>query len=249
MLCVLLVFAPVNQAFAQADTAIAKDLEPLLESAKEKGLSVIIVSPEEKKAVAKDDGPPLSQQVLKIRSELRRIISNSVHALPNMTNTLRKASPDGGLTWLLIAIVTAVGGIMVGIGPSILIRRWGRNYFSNIYDPEPKNRAAKISYLMFRAFMMLVNCIVFFIVAILVGVIFDSGHDPSRATILVIVSCYTIYWIFRVVIFFNLIAPDSPSHRMINLDDDAANMMQRDWRNAIPIVIILLGICVWMDLL
>ena len=249
----LVIFASANQALAQSgsgtNTVIAEDLQPLLDSAKEKGLSVIIVTPEEKTDVEEKAGPPLSQRALKVRSELKRIISNAGKALPHMGETLRKASPDGSIYWLLIAIVTAVGGIGIGIGPSILIRRWGRKYFSNIYEADPKNRVAKISYLMFRALMMLVNCIIFFIIAMLVAVIFDSGHDPSRATIFVIVSGYTVYWIFRIVIFFNIIAPDLPSHRMINLDDDAANMMQRDWRNTIPIIIIALGVCVWMDLL
>ena len=56
-----------------------------------------------------------------------------------------------------------------------------------------------------------------FVVAIIVALIFDTGHEPSRSTILVIVSAYVAYWVFRSVIFFNIIAPDTPKHRMINL--------------------------------
>lgn len=240
---------PGNDVFAQSAEQISEDFQPLIDSAKESGLSVIVISPTQEQAKGSKDGPGIGERVLKIRSELRRIIGSSPDAFSNIEKTLKRVSPDGTYQWLWVAIITAIAGIAVGTGPAFLLRKWTRSYFKEVFNPDPKTRAQKTSYLMLRAFIILINVTVLAALSVLVAVIFDSGHDASRATVGVIIGAYAVYRIFRHVIFFNLIAPDLPSHRMINLGDESADRMQRDWRAVALIVIVTSAFFVWMALI
>ncbi len=244
----LLVWQP-QASLAQAEAPLAQELEPLLNSAKEKGLSVIVVSPNEEEDVAEETGPTWGEQALKVRSELSRIISKAPQLGSSIVKTLERVSPDGSFLWLGIAVLTAVGGIAIGTVPAVMMRKWARGHFSSLYNPEPKNRAEKLTYLMYRALIILFNVSIMAVCAVLIAIIFDSGHGASRGTIGVIIGAYTAYRIFRHVIFFNLIAPDAPSHRMINLNDEDANMLQNDWRTIAPIVIVICAFFVWLALL
>ena len=231
------------------DAAAPADFEQLIDSAKQKGLNVIVISPENENDEVEDLGPSIGENLLKIRSETGRIISKAPDALKMIYNRFSALSPDGTLNWLWWAIGIAIAGILAGIAPSYLMRRWTQSYFSSIYNPEPQNRAEKIHYLLFRAFLILVNLTILAIFAIIIAVIFDYGHLPTRATIGAIIGAYIAYKIFRHVILFNLIAPDVPSHRMINLDDDAADKMQKQWRRAAFTVIVLSAFFVWLALI
>lgn len=240
----------LTPALAQSEnTASPADFEQLIDSAKEKGLNVIVISPNDEKTVVKDNGPSIADNVLTIRSELKRIISKAPQTFEIIYERFRALSPDGTLNWLWWSILIAVAGIAIGTVPSYAIRRWNQNYFKSIYNPNPQNRAEKIYYLLFRAFMILVNVCIMATIAVIIAVIFDSEHLPSRATIGVIIGAYLAYKIFRHVILFNLIAPDTSSHRMINLNDEDANRMQKQWRRAALSVILLSAIFVWLALI
>ncbi|MGI9352503.1 MAG: mechanosensitive ion channel family protein [Rhizobiaceae bacterium] len=249
---VLAIFTPVfwgvQPGAAQSGSPIVEELEPLLDTAREKGLSVIVVSPHDN-IKPKDAGPSMGDQAFKVRSELFRILGNAPELWSSIIKTLKRVSPDGSFNWLGIAVLTAIGGIAVGTGPTILIRNWNRKYFSGLFNPEPQSRAEKITYLMLRALLILVNVSAMFIISVAIAVIFDTAHDPSRGTIGVIIVAYTAYRIFRHVIFFNIIAPDAPTHRMINLDDESADKMQRDWRTIAMFVILISAFFVWLALL
>ncbi|KAG1700648.1 Small-conductance mechanosensitive channel [Nymphon striatum] len=236
--------APAN---AQTETSAAPaDFEQLIDSAKEKGLSVIVISPDDDKEVVVDTGPSLADNILKIRSELSRIIGKAPEAFTIVYNRFRALSPDGTLNWLWLAIATAVAGIVIGNGPAYAVRRWNQEYFKTLYNPNPQNRAEKITYLLYRAILILVNVSIMAAVALIVALVFDSEHSPSRVTIAVIIGAYIAYKIFRHVILFNLIAPDAPSHRMINLDDEAADRMQKQWRRVALTVVLLSSFFVWL---
>lgn len=240
---------PLSHSLAQSSSQIAEELEPLLKSAEEKGLSVIVVSPGDNQTAKKDEGPSFGEKALKVRTELARVFKKAPELGSSIIATLEKVSPDGTLTWLAIAILSAVGGIAIGTGPAYMMRSWAKKQFESLYNPEPQNRAEKIAYLMFRAALILFNISVMLVIAAIVAVIFDSAHGASRGTIGVILVAYTAYRVFRHVIFFNLIAPDAPTHRMINLSDDAADEMQRYWRMIALFVIVICSFFVWLALL
>lgn len=237
------------QSVLQAEETISEEFQPLIDAAKEKGLSVIVVTSGDDQKNAVVTGPGLGDRVLKVRSELGRIIRNAPQTVPAIEMALERVSPDGTMQWLLWAVVTAIAGIILGTVPSLYTRKWLQSYFRDKQNNEPENRAEKISFLLFRASLILMNFTIVGIVAVLVAVIFDSGHDASRGTIGVIIGAYLVYRVFRHVIFFNLIAPDNSVRRVINLGDEAANTMQRDWRFGMMLVVSLIAFGMWMALI
>ena len=159
----------IQPASAQTDSQIVEELEPLLDTAREKGLSVIVVSPSDDDK-PEQTGPSMGDQALKVRSELFRILTKAPDLWSSIIKTLTRVSPDGTFTWLGIAVLTAIGGILVGTGPTILIRNWNRKYFSGLFNPEPQSRAEKITYLMLRALLILLNVSAMFLIAVTIAV-------------------------------------------------------------------------------
>jgi small-conductance mechanosensitive channel len=243
-------FSSVTISSAQSESPVAPaDFEQLIDSAKEKGLNVIVISPESEKEEAIQTGPNLAEQALKVRSELARIINKAPEAFSVINARFHALSPDGTLMWLFWAVLIALAGILIGSLPARFVRNWNKSYFEKLYIPDPKNRAEKIQYLLFRAALILFNVMIMATVAILIAIIFDTGHLATRATIGVIIGAYIAYRIFRHVILFNVIAPDTSSHRMINLSDEAADVMQRQWRRVALTVILLSSFFVWFALI
>lgn len=239
----------ISESHAQTATSESVDIQPIIDRARETGMSVIVISPEEKQQAEVEAGPDLQTVAFRVRSELIRIFSKAPELGSAIYNTLERVSPDGTLLWLAIAVATSVGGIAAGTVPSILVRNWTRDTFQKLYSEDVTTRAEKITYLMFRAFTISLNLLTALGVGVLVAIIFDAGHPPSRGTIGAIFGSYMAYRFFRHVIFFNIIAPDAPSHRLINLNDEDAEMMQRDWRNIAMVVIAICGFFVWLALL
>jgi len=238
-----------------AQTVITGDssYDSLIDQARADGATVIIIKPEAAEAGAAaavaPREPSYAEQMIAVRTEFRRILQGAGVFVHQVDETLAAASPSGTMTWLLIAIVTAIGGIVVGLFVTRFLERWGREHFRSAYNPNPSGRSDKITYLMFRAFLMLLQTGVMFLVAMLVAVIFDTGHEPTRSTIFVIVSSFTIFRIARRVFFWNFKAPDAPSHRMVNLTDEEAQTLYRDWSILTVIVLFGLGLCAWMEAL
>lgn len=237
----------INPAIAQSENNIAPaDFEQLIDSAKDKGLNVIVISPEAQEKKVEETGPTLSENALKIREELGRVLSKAPSSFSVMNNRFHQLSPDGTLNWLWRAIAVAVGALLIGMIPTYLIRRWNQNYFRKIHERELKSRAEKLSFLLFRAFIIAINITILAIIANVIAIIFDSGHIPTRTTTSLIIEAYIVYRIFRHVILFNLLAPDTPSHRMINLTDAAADRMQKNWRRVALAVIVICWSFIWI---
>lgn len=243
---IFLSLSPVSFAQENKAVTLTEELNPLLDKAKELGLNVIIVGPEEEEEVNEDQGPTVAEQALKVRSELSRIFSKAGQLPKAIITTLEKRSPDGTYWWLAIAIGITIGAIALGTAPAIYMRRFFREFFENQFNPTPKNRAEKISYLMFRAGMFFFNFSIMAIIATITLIIADQGHGATRATIGVFIGGYFFYRIFRHVVFFNILAPDVPSHRVVNLDDKNAEKMQVDWRRVLAILTVINGFYVWL---
>ena len=231
-------------------TSMSQELAPLVDKAKKEGMSVVVISPATN-AVVETAAPEMSmtEQGLMIRSKVKAIFANIPNIPTQFMATLRAASPDGSMNWLWYAIGIAVVGLVIGNTISWGVRKLIQPYFAYMYSENPESRAEKIGYLLFRAGMIAFNCAVMFVASMLLAVILDYGHEPSRSTIIVIVAAYVSYWIIRAVILFNIIAHDLPNHRMINLSDDRAKSLQYDMRNSMVAVIIAFAVCAWMDML
>ena len=243
-----LVFAVVLQiqpVMAQSDSGVVSDIQPLIDSAKENGVSIIVITPEDEEKDIAETGPSLQEQAVIVRTELRRILPGIFQAPGIVWGRILQLG-DGSALWLLIALGIAVVGIAVGTVPSIFIGRWLRDYFRDHYNLNPETRAEKIGYLMFRGFMILLTFLIMTVVASTIGVILDTGHPPTRTTVGTIIIGYTIYRIFRHVFFFNLFAHDVPNFRMVNLDDEEAERIQRKWRRGLAAVVVLCSFFIWI---
>ena len=231
----------------------AESLEALLEKANESGATIIVMSPgagaaDPSGAVA-DAGeePALSDVAMRTRNEFRAVLASSTLFVRHVGATLAAASPDGDLWWLVIAVVTAVAGLIAGELVARPPQRWARQHFSYVYNPEPGSHSEKIVYLLFRAASGLVAATLVFLVAALVAVVFDTGHEPTRQTIFVIVVTYTAYRALRGVVLWNLLAPDAPSHRMLNLTDETARALYTRLAWLMALTNAMFGLCAWMD--
>jgi small-conductance mechanosensitive channel len=74
-------------------------------------------------------------------------------------------------------------------------------------------------------------------------VIFDSGHEQSRKIIFDVLSTYAVYRIVRAVVFWNFFMPDTPSHRLVNLSDQRAKLLFRDWARILTASSLIIFFC------
>ncbi len=238
---------------AHAQEAAAGDraavLDALVEQARKDGSTVIVVQPNSAAAPAAEMPMAMAlttESLLQARENLKRMVASSIIYMKYLPDSLRAASPNGRPNWLLIAIATAVAGLVAGRFAFKLMTGWGRDHFGYLYRPDETRLSAKLGYILARAGWTLLSSAVMFVTAILVAVVFDTGHEPSRATIFVIVSTYVAYRVLRTVIFWNFFAPGASAHRLINISDAAAETHFREWAIVLAIGAAIIGLCRWI---
>lgn len=237
---------------ATAQEVAPDSLQPLVEQARKDGMTVVIMSPAQPDAPAAAPAPgartgaAMTDVGLRLREEVRRLVIHSPNIPDRIIAALERASPDGKPWWIIWPILVAVLGILAGILPARYLGIWMRDNFRPMFVPNPRDRADKVGYLLFRAMSLAIAVSIMFVCGMVVAIIFDTGHEPSRQTIFVIIVAWTFWQMLRRVILFNLFAPDAPSHRMINLDNDEALRIFRDLRWAIAIPIVAFALAEWM---
>ncbi|MEZ5811362.1 MAG: mechanosensitive ion channel family protein [Rhizobiaceae bacterium] len=238
----------VLDVFDSGSSTDASDLDTLIGKAREGGSTIVIINPPggDEEKVEEKHMPMTSAALLQARENLRRMVINSRNFFKEFDETLKAASPDGSLMWIVTAVVTAVGGMMIGLGIYKLITGFLQEHFQAFRDRPNPSRSQKLSYLLLRSSLLLVSTAIMFGVTILVAVIFDTGHEPTRMTIYTLVLSYATYRILRYVIFLNVFVPDAPNIRMINLGDERARKTYRDWYVVIAISVVLFGFCQWL---
>lgn len=231
----------------QAGGETQGSLNGFLEQARKDGSTVIIIKPTEEAASTEMPMSMSGSQLLEARAKFRNMLMNSATFISRVDDILKESSPNGTLDWLLIAAATAIGGLMVGYFVFRACSQWMRRLFASSYNPNETKRGRKVGYLLGRAGSMAISTAIMFGVAILVAVIFDTGHEPTRLTIWRIITAYTVYRVLRYVIFFNFFAPDTPSHRLINLSDEEAGRLYRDWSLVFLVGVFIISFCRWMQ--
>lgn len=242
---------PLAQSAKQETTGTS--LDQFLEDARKAGSTVIVVQPQQTRAAEPESMSMAtalsSEKLLVARQKLRSMIANSAGFLKNFDDMLKASSPQGTLTWILVAVGTAFSGLFLGLETYRFTTGWAREHFKELYHPDETRRSRKLSYLLGRAAVMLLSTGIAVIVAMGVALIFDTGHEPTRQTTFLIISVFAIYRIVRSVILWNFYAPDTPAHRLINLDDEAARRLHRNWSIVAAIAAFLIGFCRWAQLL
>ena len=214
-------------------------LNALIEQARKDGSTVIIVSPnnEAENPAAEAASVAQTEQFFQARSQVQKIVQSAHELLPNMLKTLELASPNGSGFWIFQAAGTALLGLFLGSLATRPIMVRGREYFRYMYDPNPATSADKAKYLIFRVILALVYIGIFFCVAMAVAVILDTAHEPSRRIIFEIIIAYLAYRFLVRAVSWNVFAYDAPSHRVVNLTDEEANTIHRDWMVAVAIAV------------
>lgn len=225
-------------------------LDALMEQARKDGSTVIVIGPPADAATPAEMPMTMtftSGNLLQARENLKRMAANAAYFADNLPDALRAASPDGSASWLLYAIATAAGGLVIGQVLFFMTATWGRRHFSHLIGPANGRRSTKLAFLLSRAGLFLLSSAIMFAAAILVAVIFDSGHEPSRETIYVIISSYVIYRSLRSVIFWNVFAPGASEYRLINVSEESARRLFRAWVVVLAIGAVILGVCRWVQ--
>ncbi|MEZ5812218.1 MAG: mechanosensitive ion channel family protein [Rhizobiaceae bacterium] len=255
ILLVAMIFAGAAPGVAAPETPGAPatlfgpELDAFLAKAKELGLGVVFIAPEAQPEVVDQPAESWEEHVLKVREGLSRILASAPRAPAEIVAAIGTASPDGSLWWLVRAFGTAALCIAAMSLARMAVARFNRRFLQAMLAEDPKSRADKIGFLLFRAGLIMANIIINFAIAVIVAVILDYGHQPSRDTVLIVIVAFSFYWVFRAVILFNIIAHDLPKHRLVNLNDTDAKMIQFDWRNSMVAVIIFFSLTAWFDAL
>ena len=242
--------AGVTSLFQGGSSGSKSELDTLISKARQDGSTVVVINPDGKKAAAGEaSGMSMmhtNAMLLEARYNLIAMIRDSGRLPQIISGVLARASPDGTYLWLLNAVATALGGILFGLGVYKLITRYIRNTFASRRQETNPTRAHKLRYLLLRALLLLMSSVVMFALTVFVAVVFDTGVEATRITILNIVASYAAYRILRYVIFFNFFAPDVDVFRMIRLDGRRARKLYSDWYRITAFSVIMLGVCQWL---
>ena len=215
----------------------ASALKSLIDEAQQNGSTVIVVSPQ-KQAQAEDDSTMANmraERFLEARSNIRQIVGSWETLAQNAMNTLRAASPDGTFFWLWRGIGTALLGIVIAFFATRPIITWFIKNVSPEEQKAPETSADKIGYLLYRAFFALVLMVIYFIIALIIAIVLDSGYEPTRRVIFEMVAWYCTYRFLRHGVSWNIFAGAMPQYRMVNLSDEEAVTLHRDWHIGVAI--------------
>ena len=231
--------APIHAQLLVPKTESAETssgLELLIDEARKDGSTIVVISPTNgESADSATKSNMRAEMFLKARKRFKEIAESSPHLMGNLLGTLKAASPDGSWFWMFRALGTALLGLVIGWYATRPIIRWS---FKNVLaqsNVEPQTTADKIAYLLSRALFGLIYVIIYFAVAMLVAIILDSGHEPSRRVIFEVVAWYCVYRFLRHGVSWNLFAGDMPKYRLVNLSDEEAVKLHVHWHVGVAI--------------
>ncbi|MGB7285755.1 MAG: hypothetical protein WBC71_02385, partial [Salaquimonas sp.] len=209
-------------------------LQQILDGAKASGARIIIIDPAAPEKAEESEMSMSSifagDNLLRARNRFVFMWNHTIEIYQSLPAILAGLHPDLNLNWMYRAFATAIAGVIIGHLVFRLITGWGRDHLrETLYRAKEKRLAGKLGFILFRAGWMTLGIAVGFGTAVLLAVIFDSEHEPSRKLIFDVISTYAVYRILRGVVFWNFFMPDTPSHRMVSLTDDRAKSLFNDW--------------------
>ena len=252
LLAALLALLPVSALHAETlKAADSTELEQLLDQAREQGATVVVIE-------APADTTPGAAEVnlmqrseeraLKALARLEEILGQAGSFLPRIADTISGYDPEGGLTWPVITLLYILLFLAIGYAAEWLFHRWARPHFAYLFEAEPEGRAAKISYLLLRGLALAIGLALQIGIALILVFAVEGAQEHHRKTAVVVilsVAAVRALWIF----FFNLLAPDTPTHRLLNLTDDQARHFLRVLMSLLVIIAVAVGLCLWMEAL
>lgn len=246
LLAGLLVF---SMAAAQTTTVANSDeLLRIIAEAQESGAQVVVVQAPKAESAPAPSPESAGKQALAFRNQLAALVAEAASFPAEAVATIRGKDPDSGLAWPLFVLIVVVVYLVIGGVAERYFRRWGKNHFFHLFNPTPQSRAEKILYLLVRGLMMFAGLLLQLAIAAALVVVFASDQEHVRNTQLLVIALYGGVRALS-IFFFNLLAPDAPTHRMLNVSDEDAGSFHRGSIGLFIIGGVILGICAWMALL
>ena len=251
-----LIFALVGTE-APAETlkaADANELERLVSEASRQGAQIIIIEAPSGTAdvLAASEQPTFKavfqERALEARTRFREILAGAADFPTQAAATIRSHDAEGSMMWPIRVVLWAALFLVVGYGAERLFHFWARPHFRYIFNPTPESRAEKICYLLIRGTMRLVGVAVQIGAASLLALTFDQGRPHIRDTWIIVIGAVAALRVLA-VFFQNLLASDTPSHRLLNLSDAAAGSLQHGLLGLLAIIAVSASLCLWMEAL
>ena len=218
-------------------------LETLLEEARKDGSTVIVVKPAGEPVVEEIQTDNMrAERFLQARAKIGEVLESVGSFWSALKKTVEVASPDGSYYWILRAIGTAVLGTLLATFTTGRTFRWAEGQFDWMKPNDPKTDADKVQYLLVRTALAVVLVGIAIITALIVAVVLDSGHEPTRRLIFEIIAANAVYRFLRHGVSWNLFAGAMPKHRLVNLTDKEAVTIHRDWHVSVLIAVVFIGL-------
>ncbi|MEO9877195.1 MAG: mechanosensitive ion channel domain-containing protein [Anderseniella sp.] len=239
---------PVAAQDAAGSTNVVDAIKPALEKAARDGATVIVVgnSTDAAKAGRTANEAGISDILNRALFRFKLTVGKAGEAIGNMKATLAKASPDDKINWLFYALAAGVAGVVLGRLAAKPAANWVRDVFAPRVPDVPTSRQQKISYLLFRGTTFSLFALLVAAVGSIIVIIYAGEHMPSRVTGLAVVWTYMAYRLMR-AIYINMLVPNVPNYRMINMDDTESERLYQTLLIATAISLSIVGLCVWMD--
>ncbi|MEP2704681.1 MAG: mechanosensitive ion channel domain-containing protein [Roseibium sp.] len=202
-----------------------------------------------------DDGNPeeilesldeLSDDAVMARDVLKSILNEIPTIHETMLTALREQGGDKGLRWIPGVLIDVLLSLGIGLAASTLLARWGRRQFATMYRPDVFTRSDKIIYLYLRALLMTAGVALFFVVATLVYLAIGSGLEAANDTAVILFGITALFMTTRAV-WLNVLAPDTESHRLIDLTTSEAKGLYRSLLIGAGVSLAAIAFCLWME--
>ena len=241
----------IGQAGAQTLQATdAAQLQRLVAAAQSEGAKIVVIETPAGAMAASAEAPGLGtvihDRALEARSRLRQIIAGAADFPARAGATITAKSAEGDASWPILVILFAALFLLIGSAIEWLFHIWGRAHFRHLFNPTPQSHAEKIAYLLLRGAMQLVGIAIQTGVALLLALAMDEGLDHLRTTHLIIFGAVASVRALS-VFFRNLLAYDTPSHRLLALSDRQAVTFHRGLLTLSIVIALAGGTCLWME--
>jgi hypothetical protein len=194
--------------------------------------------------------PPVGMEnmALAVRERGAAILDRIPQFPDDVARTLSQVDPGAGMGGLWSAIL--LGAVMIGVGylASVMFRRWGREHYRYLYNPNPVHRRERIGYIFLRASTDIIGITLCGLVATIGIFLVFSNDSAGRLTAFAMLAAFLAARLVRTFLT-GLLAHDSSSHRLIPVSDTQAISLYRALMPSAIVTVIAIATCWWMEAL
>ncbi len=196
-------------------------------------------------AQAEPVGTQMETLAVQVRSRLAEVLLQMPRLSDEVAETLDAAGPGTGSGWLWPVLGIGVLLLVLGYGADRAFRAWARGHFRHLYDPHVRLRRDKIAYLYLRGTLESLGVLLGALVAVVGSLAVYGDQAAARTTLLVLIGAAVVFRLLRIVLIVFL-CPDTPTHRMADLDDASARSLYRALVTMTAISTAAIAVCHWM---